>query len=307
MDNEIKSRILIVEDEAITAENLKRMLLGLGHKVVGIVYDGQSAIDLANKERPDLILMDISLKGEMDGIEAAARIGEVRLTPVVFTTAYANEELLSRTNLHTSYGYLLKPFTRKHLWSTLTIALNKIRQDRKIRSLNSLLSSIRNVSRLITHQKNAEKLLQGICDNLIKTHGYSCVMALLLDKKQNFIMAKYAGTLKNKAAIFKQLKNGKLGNCMVKAVEQTEVYIHDKADAICVNCPMSIIDHEKSAMTVGLHHRGRCYGAICISIPRGISIADEEKQLLKEIGVDIAYALDNIEEQRKRREMSEKL
>ncbi len=307
MNFEIKARILIVEDEAITAENLKRMLMELGHEVVGVVYEGQKAIDFANKERPDLILMDIKLKGRMDGIEAAARICEVRRTPVIFTTAYANEELLSRTDLNISYGYILKPFTRKDLWTAITIALNKKRQDRKIMSLNSLLSSIRNVSRLITHQKNVEKLMQGTCDNLIQTHGYSCVMGLLLDEKQNFILAKYAGTLKNKDSIFEQLQKGRLGNCMLKAVEQTEVYIHDKTDAICRDCPMSIIDHEKSAMTMGLHHRGRCFGAICISVPKGTAITEEEKLLLKEIGADIAYAFSNIEEQQKRQKMSREL
>lgn len=112
-----------MEDEAIVSMAIRRSLEKLGYEVVGETGTGQGAIDLAKKTVPDLILMDIRLKGEMDGTQAAAKIRERRSIPVVFLTAYSDDETLDRAASTTPYGYVLKPYQDRELRAAVEIAL----------------------------------------------------------------------------------------------------------------------------------------------------------------------------------------
>jgi PAS domain S-box-containing protein len=120
-----KARILIVEDERIIAEDIKRALKNFGYGVSSIVVTGKEAIGKAQTERPDLAIMDIMLSGTMDGIEAAKVIRERFNIPVVFLTAYVDDNLLARATITEPFGYLLKPFEDRELCSTIEIALYK--------------------------------------------------------------------------------------------------------------------------------------------------------------------------------------
>ncbi len=118
-------RILIVEDEAITAMDIKSNLEDLGYEVPGIADSGKEAIALAEKLKPDLIFMDIVLKGEMDGTEAAIHITNHFHIPIVFLTAYNDKDTFSRAKLSDPYGYLSKPFESRELGITVDLALFK--------------------------------------------------------------------------------------------------------------------------------------------------------------------------------------
>ena len=124
-----KVNILIVEDEIIIAKNIARKLRNLNYNVSKIVSSGQAAIDYINSEKPDIILMDIAIMGEMDGIETASKIQEIADIPVVFLTAYASEEIIERASQTGCYGYLIKPFKDKELQATLKIVLSKHQQQ----------------------------------------------------------------------------------------------------------------------------------------------------------------------------------
>lgn len=124
------ARILIVEDETIVAMDLAAGLRRIGYDVVATVGTGQSAIDSAEALRPDLILMDIRLKDEMDGIEAARIIRERQSTPVVFLTAHADVRTVERSEEVAPYGYVLKPFDERDLHRAVAIALNRARAER---------------------------------------------------------------------------------------------------------------------------------------------------------------------------------
>lgn len=125
--------ILIVEDELLIAENLSYKLEKLGYKTVGIVCSGADAIQRAGEMKPDLILMDIVIKGEIDGIEAAGIINQELDIPIVYTTAYADDETLQRAENTDSYGYLLKPFKERELHATIKIALRKHQEGVRMR------------------------------------------------------------------------------------------------------------------------------------------------------------------------------
>jgi diguanylate cyclase (GGDEF)-like protein/PAS domain S-box-containing protein len=117
--------VFIVEDEMLVARDIKSRLEKLGYQVIGTAARGDDAVSRVLSERPDLILMDINLKGDMDGIEAADRIRAEADLPIIFCTAYSNDETLARAKVTVPYGYVLKPFDNRELEITIEIALHK--------------------------------------------------------------------------------------------------------------------------------------------------------------------------------------
>lgn len=128
-----KVKILIVEDDAIVVLDIENRLKKLGYSVTAMTVYGEDAIKKVEEHNPDLVLMDIKLKGKMDGIEAAEIIRSRFETPVIFLTAYADEERLERAKLTIPYGYILKPFQDRDLKITIEMALyaGKVAAERK--------------------------------------------------------------------------------------------------------------------------------------------------------------------------------
>jgi PAS domain S-box-containing protein len=119
----LKARILVVEDERLVALALEQCLKAIGHEVVALATTSQEAVRKAVELEPDLVLMDIRLKGEVDGIEAAVRIHDSFGTPIVYLTAYSDDNTLERARAAQPYGYVLKPFEEKSLKSSVAMAL----------------------------------------------------------------------------------------------------------------------------------------------------------------------------------------
>ncbi len=137
-----QDRILIVEDERIIALDLKRRLERFGYAVVGLASDADSAIAIATKERPDLVLMDIMLQNGTDGVAAATEIRRDHRIPVVFLTAYADDSTIQRAKVAEPVGYVLKPFKERELHTTIDIGLYKSRVERELLKQERLFSSI---------------------------------------------------------------------------------------------------------------------------------------------------------------------
>ncbi|MGB6031778.1 MAG: PAS domain S-box protein, partial [Bacteroidota bacterium] len=120
-----KISILVVEDELIVARDIRARLLRQGYAVPSVVASGEEAVRETAVHQPDLILMDVMLKGEMDGIEAAERIRSQSDVPIVYLTAFADERTLQRAKITEPFGYLLKPFEERELHITIEMALYK--------------------------------------------------------------------------------------------------------------------------------------------------------------------------------------
>ncbi len=127
------AKILIVEDEAIIAMEMESQLMGLGYEVTSIVDTGEKAIKKAEEDKPNLILMDIRIKGEIDGIEAAEEIRSRFGIPVVFSTAYLDEERIEQAKITMPFGYVLKPIQERDLKVTIEMALyvSKVDAERR--------------------------------------------------------------------------------------------------------------------------------------------------------------------------------
>ena len=119
------AKLLIVEDEGVVAWHIQEALENLGHTVVASVASGNKAIEIAAETQPDLVLMDIRLKGDIDGIEAAREIKARFHTPIIYLTAYSDDHTLERALTTNPSGYLIKPFQEKELRTTLEIALRR--------------------------------------------------------------------------------------------------------------------------------------------------------------------------------------
>lgn len=135
-------RILIVEDELLIAKGLARKLKLLGYTVVGIVSSGIAAFEKVAETNPDLVLMDIVIKGDIDGIETAAKIHEKYGNPVIYLTAYADDITLERAENTGSYGYILKPFKEREVHAAIRMALQKYKQEMQVKKSLNLLQDL---------------------------------------------------------------------------------------------------------------------------------------------------------------------
>lgn len=144
-----QKKILIVEDEGVVALSIKAVLNKMGYTVTGMAYTGKEAISLAAETKPDVILMDIHIKGDMDGIQATEKINEFSDIPVIFLTAYADDETVKRALKTRSHSYLVKPYNPRELYSNIELAIYKHRLR----------------DRIGTHRENIELALTKMADS----------------------------------------------------------------------------------------------------------------------------------------------
>ncbi|MEX2398092.1 MAG: response regulator, partial [Balneolales bacterium] len=156
------SKILIVEDEFILAQDIKNRLIALNYEVVGLCSNGEDAIEQTIQNNPDLVLMDIRLEGEKDGIETADQIQKEMDIPVVFLSAYADKETVKRARMSEPMGYLIKPVEEKELETTIEMALYKHQITRRMRENEKWLATT----------------LSHVGDAVIRTDSDKCVILL---------------------------------------------------------------------------------------------------------------------------------
>jgi two-component system, response regulator PdtaR len=143
-------RVVIAEDEALIRMDLVEMLAEEGYAVVGEAADGAAAVELAEQERPDLVILDVKMP-VLDGISAAERIARARIAPVVILTAFSQRELVERARDAGAMAYLVKPFTRSDLVPAVEIALSRFRElgalEQEVADLGEQLAARKAVDR----------------------------------------------------------------------------------------------------------------------------------------------------------------
>jgi len=137
-----KRRILIVEDEHIIAVDIRVCLENLGYNVIGTIANGEDAIEFISQAHPELILMDIMLEGDMNGLEVAEYVNQNFDIPVIFLTAYANDETLKKAANASPYGYLIKPFEDRELRVSIEMAFYKHSMEKALKASRNLLMKV---------------------------------------------------------------------------------------------------------------------------------------------------------------------
>jgi PAS domain S-box-containing protein len=146
MNQMSKPRILLVEDEKVVAADIEECVKGLGYEIVGSATSGVEALRLAVRSEPDLVLMDIKLKGDLDGVDVAGALYERLKIPVVYLTAYADAEILERARKTAPSGYVLKPFDDRTLRAAIEIAFDRHQRERQlIESGQRLATAVRSI------------------------------------------------------------------------------------------------------------------------------------------------------------------
>src|SRR3990167_5530542 len=137
-----KANVLVVEDEFIVSKDIQSSLKKLGYNVIGAAPSGEKALELLAEEQPDIVLMDIMLKGEMNGIQTAEIVRVEYAIPVIYLTAYADEATLAKAKVTEPYGYIIKPFKEIDLHTSIEMALYKHSKEREIVKERDFLYSL---------------------------------------------------------------------------------------------------------------------------------------------------------------------
>jgi len=186
------------------------------------------------------------------------------------------------------------PGTKKSVASLMDITERK-QAEEKINHLNLVLRAIRNVNQLIVKEKNCERLLKGVCDNLIGTQSYYSAWIALLDKSGKLETYAEAGIGKAILPMVETLKKGESVVCSQKALKQQEVVTIKDPASTCTECPLAKQHSGQRAMTIRLEHNRKVYGLLSVSIPAYLADDQEEQDLFKEVAGDIAFSIHNIE------------
>ncbi|HOW82177.1 MAG TPA: response regulator [Spirochaetota bacterium] len=178
-----KKRLMLVEDSVVDLRYLQVLLEEMGYVVACTAMSGENAIDLAMAERPDLIVMDILLEGEISGIEAAAKIRKKLDVPVVFATALSDRQTLDGIPIDDLYGYLIKPYNKKNLFASIEIAFKRSEYEKERIELNGQLEQkvidLKAANEIITLSEEKYRVLVEGSEDIIFS----------LDGKWNFLTA----------------------------------------------------------------------------------------------------------------------
>jgi PAS domain S-box-containing protein len=178
--------------------------------------------------------------------------------------------------------------------SALDITERKEAEER-INHLNLMLRSVRNVSQLITREKDRSLLIQKVCDSLVESHSFNSTWIVLLDENQQPIIWAGSNTNKGFPGLIELIKQGQMPQCVNKALKQKQVTITEDSATACSGCPALCGNIDIGSMTVRLEIEGSIYGVLCASISKKLIQDTEEISLFAEIATDIAFALRDIE------------
>jgi len=177
----------------------------------------------------------------------------------------------------------------------------------RIAHLNLVLKSIRNVNQLIVREKDRDRLLSGICDELVGTDGFYNAWIALLDVNGGLVATVEAGLEKDFLPIVERLKRGVLTDCGSRALKQSDIVVTEDPFSTCTDCPLAHTYAGRGAITVRLEYGGKVYGLLCSSVPIDHLLDESEMTLFKEVAGDIAFALHDIELEEERKQAEEAL
>ena len=173
---------MLVEDEAVSAAMTRRGLESSGYKVPAHVQSGEEAIQKARELQPDLVLMDISLSGVIDGIEAAGEISSSLSIPVVYLTASSGPQTLGRAKVTEPLGYLVKPFERDTLRTTVELALHRHEMQSRLKEQTQALEALYSVSRILAQPWSFEQKSQAALEAIAEMANADLVTLRVKDQ-----------------------------------------------------------------------------------------------------------------------------
>lgn len=232
--------ILVVEDESIVAKDIKLNLEKLGYKVVGTVATGEKAIEQSIELKPDLILMDIMLKGKMSGIEATAFIKENLNIPVVYLTANADDATVDKAKYTEPHGYIIKPFTPTDLHTAVEMALHKFGKEQDVKKERDLLYQI------VENRDNKNSFFVKAKSKLVKLNTTDI---FFVEALKDYVVINTTGTRYTIHSTMKDIEK-KLPSDQFMRVHRSFIVRVDKIVAIEQSNTL-ILENDKKAIPIG--------------------------------------------------------
>jgi PAS domain S-box-containing protein len=298
--------VMVVEDDAIIALQLQNSLTRMGYNVCNLVSSGEEAITQASALKPDIVLMDIRLRGDMTGIEAAEEIRKTLSIPIIYLTAYTDESLIDQSKDTGPYGYLVKPVREKELRASIEIAIYKSKTDRKLKHLNEVLRAIRDINQLMTKERNPDRLLQQICHIFVRTRGFLLVWIGRKSGQDRIIPIASAGP---EIGYLKKINITCDGSkksmspagrafltesaCLSSDIETDPDFAPWREDALSHGL--------RACVAVPIIYSEKLYGVLTVYAEKRNAFDDDEIGFIEELASDIAYALRAIEEEERRK------
>ena len=228
-------RVLVVEDESVVSKDIQESLKGLGYAICGTAFAGQEAIKKAETLQPDLVLMDIVLKGDIDGVEAAETIRSRFHIPVIYLTAYSDEHTLNRAKVTEPSGYILKPFDERELHTTIEVAMYRHTMQKKLKeSERWFATTLKSIGDAViaTNTEGRVTFVNPVAELLT---GWNHSEALGKDLSEVFSVRDQDGCILIKNPVAKVLEDGvvvDLRNNLLFGKEGTKRIVDDSAAPI---------------------------------------------------------------------------
>ncbi len=296
-NSETHPRVLVVEDDAVGIEFIKSILKKLGYAIAGVAATAQEAVEVAERETPSVILMDINLRGPEDGIDAARRIHEKSDVPVIFLTAYSDDALMARAGTTEPYAYLIKPARERELRAAIEMSMVRVRMDRRMKRINILLSAIQEVNQFICRETQPDALLQKSCQALQKALGLRAAWTAH-PLRPNGELEWSGGTCEFKD-FFEQLMRlpeETAANLPCRKAwrdGKTQIF-HTALDAGALR-PDFEARNIDITISIPILHVDRRLGVLCLHAPAGSALDPEEIRLLEEAASNLGLALSTME------------
>ena len=305
------ARILIVEDDAILINHLEQTLIQIGYQVSGLAATGETAVEMALAQKPDAILMDIRLRSAMTGIQAAAEIHRQLDTPIIYLTAYTDDELLQQAKLTDAYAYLAKPVRDRELRASLEMALYKHASEQRLQHLNQILRAVRDVNKLITHEPDTQRLLDQACQILLHAHSYQFVWIgqSVGDRLKPLAHAGDGQNLLTQIVASATPEQGMKLPGTEAARTRRVVVCHDMLHDERYAPWRAEIEqvHFASTVAIPISHEQSLFGVLSVYSDQTNIFGPEELDLLLELAGDIAFGLKAIERESERKRTEEEL
>ncbi len=288
-------KILIIDDEWLIAENNRYLLVSMGYEVSGIATNPQMAIELIQENPPNLILMDIMLSSDEDGISLADRIQAKWNIPIVYATAYASREIIDRAKKTGPYGYVVKPYTDQELHSAIEMALYKFETDSRLNRLNAILNTIRSINRFIVKASTLEELVNGACEIIASNPDYQSCWISMLQPDMTAVVSTQSGRTERFESWNRLLSEGTVPEQLMNFLESTEMIrlVKGAGDSKADKTEKEVSD----LLLAKLGRDKQFMGILGAEKRTGTPSDSEEIDLLEEVISDIAYAAANIQMQ----------
>ncbi len=239
-----KINILVVEDESIVSKDIQHSLKKIGYNVVGAASTGEKAIELALSEKPDLILMDIMLKGSMNGIEAADIIKKEMSIPVIFLTAYADESTLAKAKITEPYGYILKPFKEIDIQTSVEMAIYKHKKEQEIIKERDFLYSI-----VENKEKNYDFIFVKSNSKLVKIN---CTDICFIEALKDYVVI---NTIDTRYTIHSTMKDIELKMGAIDFIRIHRSFIVRLDKIVSIEYPNLTLENDKKSIPIGGSYR----------------------------------------------------